>query len=280
MARTPRTASPDLVKLRRQKVVKANELIQQRTHLLSVQEQKIILFLISQLKPDQKEFEYQIFDIIDFCDACGIDNSAGKNYADLRKSIQTLSDKSMWVIGKETDTLMRWISNAKIEKGQGKIEIRFDEEMKPFLLELKNRYTQFDLIYTLTMRSKYSVRLYEILKSYEKTGEPVQLSLDRFQQLIGSEYSRWQDIKRRIVEPAIKEINEVGDLRVLYTTKKKGKAIVGITFSVIPKRGFEQEVETHRAIQARLDGVKEPSEPPGPVEPLHGQLSLDGGEVE
>lgn len=279
MARSSITDSTDLAKLRRQKVIKANELIQHRTHMLSVQEQKIILFLISQLKPDQKEFEYQTFDIIDFCEACGIDASQGKNYADLRKSVQTLSDKSMWVIGQETDTLMRWISNAKIEKGQGKIEIRFDEEMKPFLLELKNRYTQFDLIYTLTMRSKYSVRLYEILKSYEKIGAPVQLSLDRFQQLIGSEYGRWQDIKRRIVEPAIKEINEVGDLRVLYTTKKKGKAIVGITFSVIPKRDFEQQVKTHRAIQARLDKVKEPTASAEPVEPLHGQLTLDGGEV-
>ena len=280
MARQQRTDSADLAKIRRQKVVKSNELIQQRTHMLSVQEQKIILFLISQLKPDQKEFEYQTFDIIDFCEMCGIEPQQGKNYSMLKNAVKSLSDKSIWVVGKETDTLMRWISNAKIEKGKGKIQIRFDEEMKPFLLELQNRYTQFDLIYTLTMRSKYSVRLYEILKSYEKTGEPVQMSLRRFQELIGSEYAEWYDIKRRIVEPAVKEINEVGDLRVLYTTKKKGKAIVGITFSVISKRNFDQQVETHRAIQARLDGTREPVEPPEPIEPLHGQLSLDGSTVE
>lgn len=276
MARPKRTDSTELAKLRRQKVVKANELIQQRTHMLSVQEQKIILFLISQLKPDQKEFEYQIFDIIDFCEMCGIDNTSGKNYAALKKAVQTLSDKSMWVVGEKKDTLMRWIQKAEIEHGKGTVNIMFDPDMKPFLLELKSKYTQFDLIYTITMRSKYSVRLYEILKSLEKVGEPLQFTLARFKEIIGAEYEEWYDIKRRIVEPAIKEINEVGDLRVLYTTKKKGKAIVGITFSVIQKRGFEQEVETHRAIQVRLDGVKESSEPATPVAPLHDQMTLDG----
>jgi len=280
MATSKRSASTDLAKMRNQSVVKSNDLIQKRAHLLSLQEQKIILFLISQLKPDQKDFDYQSFDIIDFCEICGIESQQGKNYSTLKSAVKSLSDKSMWVVGENRDILMRWIQKAEIERGSGTINIMFDPDMKPFLLELKNKYTQFDLIYTLTMRSKYSVRLYEILKSYEKTGEPVQMSLQRFQELIGSEYGRWQDIKRRIVEPAIKEINEVGDLRVLYTTKKKGKAIVGITFSVKLKRDFEQQVETHRAIQARLDGAREPSEPAQPVEPIPGQLSLDGSVVE
>ena len=264
-----------LAKFRNHKVVKANELIQQRTHMLSVQEQKIILFMISMLSPGQKEFEYQTFDIIDFCDVCGIDNSSGKNYENLRKAVQNLSDKSMWVIGQETDTLMRWISNAKIEKGSGKIQIRFDEEMKPFLLELKDRYTQFDLIYTLTMRSKYGVRLYEILKSYEKLNEPVTFSLERFQAMIGSSYERWQDIKRRIIEPAIIELNDVSDLQVSYSYKKKGRAVIEVIFNVSPKRAFEQQVETHREIQRRLDKAKAV-----PAGPMPGQLSLDGTEIE
>lgn len=270
-----RSDSQALARYRNHKVIKANELIQQRTHMLSVQEQKIILFMISMLTPGQKEFEYQTFDIIDFCDVCGIDNTSGKNYEHLRKAVQNLSDKSMWVVGRETDTLMRWISNAKIEKGSGKIEIRFDEEMKPYLLELKDRYTQFDLIYTLTMRSKYGVRLYEILKSYERLNEPVVFTIDRFQAIIGSTYDRWQDIKRRIIEPAVNELNEVSDLQVSYRYKKKGKSVVEVIFDVSPKRAFAQQIETHRKIQKRLDKVKAV-----PDSPLHGQLSLDGSEIE
>lgn len=265
--------SYELAQLRKQKVVKSNELIQQRTHLLSLQEQKIVLFLISQLKPDQKEFEYQTFDLIDFCDACGIDHDNGKNYINLRKAIKALSDKSMWVIGKDTDTLMRWVAGAQIEKRNGKIKIRFDEEMKPFLLELKERYTQFDLIYTLGMKSKYSIRLYELLKSYEKTNEPVSFTLERFKQAVGAEYDRWVDIRRFVIDIALKEINRLSDLSVMYNTKKKGKGIVGVTFVLRSKRGFDEQAETLRAIYRVLDKT--------PVKlQLTGQLMLDGGEVD
>lgn len=267
-----RIASQELLQLRSRKVVKSNELIQQRTHMLSIQEQKIILFLISQLKPNQKQFEYQTFDIIDFCDACGIDHYNGKNYINLRKAVKTLRDKSMWVIGEDSDTLMSWISSAKIEKNTGKIMVRFDEEMKPFLLELKERYTQFDLIYTLGMKSKYSVRMYEIMKSYEKLNHPVEFSLERFKEAIGAEYERWVDVKRRIIEPALKEINRLTDIAISYKTKTKGKAVVGIIFSLHTKRSFEEQAATYREIYKILD--KEP------IKPLKGQLIFGGGEVE
>lgn len=276
MASKKRIDSMELARFRRQKVVKSNELIQQRTHMLSVQEQKIVLFLISQLKPDQQEFKYQTFDIIDFCDMCGIDNHSGKNYAALKNAIKSLSDRSMWVLGETErgtkETLMRWLLKAEIEPGSGKVGVMIDPDMKPFLLELKERYTQFDLIYTLGMKSKYSVRLYEILKSYEKLGEPVEFSLDRFKDAIGTEYARWVDIRRFVVEPAMKEINRLSDLSVMYTTKKKGKGIVGITFVLRTKRSFEEQAETMRAIYRTLE--KEP------VQPLKGQLLLDGTIVE
>lgn len=271
-----RIDSMELARLRSQKVVKSNELIQQRTHMLSVQEQKIVLFLISQLKPDQKEFEYQSFDIIDFCDMCGIDNHSGKNYAALKSAIKSLSDRSMWVLGETErgtkETLMRWLLKAEIEPGNGKVGVMIDPDMKPYLLELKERYTQFDLIYTLGMKSKYSVRLYEILKSYEKMNEEVNFTLERFKEAVGAEYDRWQDIKRRIVEPAVKEINRLSDLSVMYTTRIKGKAVVGLAFTLRAKRSFEEQAETMRAIYRTLE--KEP------VQPLKGQLLLDGTIVE
>lgn len=268
-----RVDSKSLAKMRNQKVVKSNELIQQRTHMLSVQEQKIILFLISQLKPEQKEFEYQSFDIIDFCDMCGIDNHSGKNYTALKSAIKSLSDRSMWVLGDigrgQKETLMRWLLKAEIEPGNGKIGMMIDPDMKPFLLELKDKYTQFDLIYTLGMKSKYSVRLYEILKSYERLGKPVEMNLDRFRQAIGAEYERWADIRRRIIEPALKEINQLSDLSVIYTTQKKGKGITGVTFITRIKRDFAEQVETRQAIQRALDNE--------PITHLPGQLMLDGG---
>lgn len=252
---TKRNSTSEISKLRNYKVVKSNELIQQRTHLLTLQEQKIILCLISQLKAEQTEFETLIFDIVDFCEICGIDQDNGKNYINLKKTIKTLSDKSMWLMDdKKNETLVRWISKAKIQHKNGKIEIEFDKDMAPFLLQLKTRYTQFDLIYTLGMKSKYSIRLYEVLKSYQKKNEIIHFDLNRFQKLVGSEYERWVDVRRFVIEPAVKEINKLTDLWVEYEAIKKGRAVAYIDFEIIEKKNISDKIETKKNIYKSLDG--------------------------
>lgn len=248
--------SHELVKYRNNKVVKSNTLIQKSRHQFSVQQQKALLFLISQLKPEQAEFDWQTFDIIEFCEVCGIRTDSGKNYKDLKDALQGLSDKSLWLTLENGDEyLTRWLQNVRIQYRTGKIAVRFDEEMKPFLLELKARYTQFELKYTLAMRSKYAVRLYEILKSYTEMGkdEPIEFTVERFKVLVGAEYNVWYDIKRKVIEVAIKEINEFSDLFVTYEAKKKGRAYHKISFKIALKEGFYSKVETSKAINSRLN---------------------------
>lgn len=87
----------DLAKLREYKVVKANDLIQKSRFNLTMQEQKIVLYLISKIKPDDTDFAEYTFEIAEFCRVCGIDESNGKNYLNVKNAIQSLANKSMWV---------------------------------------------------------------------------------------------------------------------------------------------------------------------------------------
>ena len=59
------------------KVNKSNELIQRTRFNFSLQEQKIILYLISHITPYDKEFKLYEFNIQDFCKVCGIDADGG-----------------------------------------------------------------------------------------------------------------------------------------------------------------------------------------------------------
>lgn len=269
----------EFVKLRNNKVVKANVLVQQSRHQFSVQQQKILLFLISQLKPEQKEFDWQIFEISEFCDVCGIDKSSGNNYKDLKSALESLSDKSMWLmLGDEvrTEVLVRWLHDVEIQHNSGKIRVRFHKNMKPFLLELKARFTAYDLKYTLAMRSKYSVRLYELLKSYANKNETLRFELDRLKTLIGAGYERWVDVKRYVLDVAVKEINEVSDLRVSYTPVKKGRSFVAVLFDIQIKKDMQSQIETERNIYQRLTGRRHQE----PEPPIKGQLAFDGSVIE
>lgn len=99
---------------------------------------------------------------------CGIDRNNGKNYINIKRTIQTLADKSFWVLqpdGKEA--LCRWISKARIVSKSGTIELKLDDDLAPYLLQLKKNFTAYSLYNIMGMKSKYSPRLYELIKSHE-----------------------------------------------------------------------------------------------------------------
>ena len=240
----------ELAKVRNFEVVKSNDLIRKSRHQFSVQQQKALLYIISQIKPNQKDFEFKAFDISEFCEVCGISVN-GKNYADLKEALQDMRNKSMWIRTPDgADTLVGWLSKVKIEPKKGEVQIRLDEDMKPFLLELRASFTKYSLLWTLRMKSKYSIRLYELLKSYQNLNEKINLPLDFLKERIGSEYERWVDVKRFCIETAIKEINEQTDLKVSYQIKKKGRAVDRVIFTITELPPIEQVLKKRDNNQA------------------------------
>lgn len=227
--------------LRDYKVVKSNDLIQKSRFELSLQEQKIILFLISKIKPNDKEFEEYEFSIREFCRLCGIDYDNGKNYKNVKDAIKKLSDKSLWVTldtGKEV--LLRWVTGASVDEKSGMIKLCLHNFMKPYLLELQSRFTQYGLVYILGMKSQYAVRLYELLKSYEYRGRWL-VEVDKLKKLLSAEnYGRYVDFKRFVLEIALREISELSDIHVDYEAIKSGRRYVKIEFKVRVKESQEQ----------------------------------------
>jgi len=238
-------------------VVKSNDLVQKARFQLSTQEQKIILYMISKIKPDEDEFIYQDFNIAEFCRVCGIDGTNGGNYKALKNTIKELSDKSLWVMLESgTETLMRWINKAWINKKSGNIRLRLDDDMKPYLLQLQERFTQYELLYTLAMRSQYSIRLYELLKSYEYKKHVV-LDLEELKRLICAEnYIRYPDFKRYVLDISMREINDLSDLSVTYEIIKVGRKYGKIEFIMQIKKDMEERLRTW----ARIDEVINPAQ--------------------
>ena len=226
-------------------VVKANTLIQKSRFSLSLQQQKIVLYLISKIQPSDTDFtEYQ-FSIPDFCRVCGIDYDNGKNYIDIKRQIKEIADKSLWVeIEEDEETLIRWIERPYINKKQGIIRIKLDELMKPFLLELKERYTQYQLIFTLRMKSKYSLRLYELIKSYfyNKLGTYSKVfSIEELKKLLDAEkYVRFCNFHSDVLKLAVDEINKYSDLDLTYKQIAKGRKTVAIEFTFSTKDALER----------------------------------------
>ena len=238
-------------------VVKSNRLIQQSRFALSTQQQKIILFIISQIQPYDEELKLYEFKITDFCKVCGIEPH-GDNYTMLKHQIKTISDKSLWIEREDgTETLVRWIEKPYIDKHSGTVRIKLDEDMKPYLIQLRERFTEYELIYTLNFKSKYSIRMYEYLKSihYKKLKPYTQtLTIDKFQKIVGSAYAEFKDFHTRVLKPAQKEINQYSDIVFDYELIKEGRKTTAITITIATKESVERwetSLENERLLDER-----------------------------
>lgn len=232
---------------RNKTVRKSNELIQKSRFNLTLQQQKIILFLISQISPYDDDFKTYHFNIIEFCNICGIDIKGGKSYEELKENIKTIADKSMWITmpdNKNKEILFRWIEEPVIEKYSGVIELKLNRALKPYLIQLRENFTQYDIVFTLLFKSKYSIRLYELIKSIhfnESEKYTKDFPLNELQSLIGAEtYKTYQDFKRFALIPAIEEINKTSDKIITYTPIKKGRKFDTIRLTIETKETIER----------------------------------------
>lgn len=229
-------------------VSKANELIQKSRYSLSTQQQKIILYLISQINPYATEFKKSKFKIQDFCKVCGIDCGNGNNYITLKEQIKKIADKSCWIkLDNGKETLLRWIEKPYIDENNGTIEIVFDKDMKPYLLQLREHFTQYELCFTLLFKSKYSIRLFELLESYhfhklEKLY--IEFDVEELKQRLDCEnYTQFKDFNTRVLKPALNEINKHTMYNIDYSFIKAGRKIIKIRFNKVVK-DFNKRLET------------------------------------
>ena len=222
-------------------VRKANVLIQNSRFNLTTQQQKIILYLISQIQPWDEEFKTYELDALEFARVCGLEFKGGKDYTEIKEQIHKIADKSMWLLLEDGDSevLIRWIENPVIRKKSGTISLTLNRHLKPYLLQLKERYTEYQLIYTLHFKSKYSIKLYELicsihfhdLQSYKK-----RFTVDKLKKILGCEsYKDYRDFRKRILDKSIEEINMYSDKTVTYEPITVGRKVVEIELTITTK---------------------------------------------
>lgn len=243
---------------RERKVTKANELIQKSRFSLSAQQQKIVLFLISQINPWDEDFKVYKFSIAEFSRVCGISRLGGKDYAEMKAAIKEIADKSLWVrLDNGKETLLRWIEKPYIDEGKGTVEIRLDKDMKPYLLQLRENFTDYELVYTLRFRSKYSIRLYELVRSvhyHDMERVCCRFSVSQLKELLDAgEYGEYRDFKRRVLKTAVNEVNLYSDRDVEYTELKQGRKVMGLEF-IIKAKSLDERL----TLRAEIDRTMGP----------------------
>lgn len=126
------------------------------------------------------------------------------------------------------------ISEARIDKETKKLMYAFPPTVIRTILN-PEMFCLLDLKVIKGLKSKYAIVLFENVKNYSPPAEFPEISIEDFRELMGVEnkYSDFAQLKRRVINPAIKEINEKTDLYVSYKiTQKFGMKVEWLKFFV------------------------------------------------
>ena len=135
----------------------------------------------------------------------------------------------------------RWVQRVLYLNTEAAIEVIFTHDVVNEITRIdgyETFFTKYLLKQTVDMTSVYSVRLYELLVQWKTAKKTPIFNIDDFRQQLGvavNEYKAMSDFKKRVLDFGVKEINDKSDITVNYKQFKKGKNIVGFSFTVKTK---------------------------------------------
>jgi len=213
-------------------VVKHNDVVE-AGYQLSIYESRVLLTCIAQIdsmKPltMNDKFEVSVNDVADLAKV-----NHKNAYKALNAAIERLAQR--WVVidtpSKEVKKLRtRWISGIRYMNQEGVIQLTFAGDMLPYLSQLSREFTKYRLENVLKFKSTYSIRIYELLCKW--SGDEKVLTVDwikEYFQLV-DKYDRIGNLKSKVIDVAIEEINAHSDMWVKYEQVKRGRSVVGFKF--------------------------------------------------
>lgn len=221
-------------------VVKSNKLISAR-YRLSVVEQRVVLSAIAQIKPGDKDLRRYRVRIADIASMMG--DGWTNPYGKVKRAIQKLTTRGLTIHEPDGDLVTSWLSSGKYRDKEGAVYLRFDPDLKPYLLQLKGRFTAYGLEEALSLRSRHSFRFYELIKHREGLGA-WEFTLEELRELLGlmpTEYPEWRGFRRRVLDVAKAELNKATSIRFDYETITTGRKVTGVRFII--NKGTQQELE-------------------------------------
>lgn len=218
-------------------VVKANSLIE-ASYKLSIDEVRILALTIGTLdtKSNQRVFDFTVAEFIK-----EFPETKDNAYRLIQRAIKKLYERSVRTEDSERITDFRWVSSKTYYKNEGRFRIALTDDVMPYLTQLKGQFTRYQLRNIAGFNSVHAIRIYELCIQHRANGRQREISVDNLKKWLQVEdkYAQFQDFKKRVIEPSIKEINEKSDILVSVEYLKKGRKVTDLLFSFSEKQAAQ-----------------------------------------
>lgn len=197
----------------------------------------LFFFIVSKLRKDDIDTIYKL-------NIAELSSLTGKRYngAYLQKATADMGSRMLEVENEKEYQQLWMFQRIRYVKGQGIIEFDLSKYVLPYLFELKNNFTSYELAAALRLTSKYAKRIYQYCSQWKDLGETKKYDIQDFKRMLGlvdakgnEKMRQIKDFRESVLDIAVKQINEHTELHVSYSLEKQGKAFKNIVFTVKPQ---------------------------------------------
>jgi len=216
-------------------VTQSNKLVESRYNL-PLGEQRLVLTMIARIQPEDEDFKPYRISVSEFAEFLGIAKDSA--YTECKKITAKLLTRVLSI--EEPDGLLQinWMSSAKYIDGSGMVNLSFDPLLKPYLLQLKSTFTSCKLAMLLSFKSQYTMRVYTLLKQYEKL-KTREIEVELLRDILGIRkdlHVEYSDFKRNVLIPTQKELAEKADVYFEFEEIKYGRRVGAILFHIFTRK--------------------------------------------
>ena len=248
-------------------IIKDNKLIRAK-YTLNVYQTRFIAHMASMVNKNDKDFLTYKMPLNQLLEILKIER---RHWKRLDRTLLILMGKVIVIEDNEYETEKTMLlSYFKIDRKTEIVQYRFDKSLKPFLLDLNNKfrkgsYTKLSFEKILSFESQYSAKMYEVLEIKAKQSESYknknllefEYELQDFKELLLGEYNlktgkidipksydRFNNFKNRVLDMAYKELKEKGEYFFEYETIKVRKKVISLKFQIF-KNGEKIKKDFH-----------------------------------
>lgn len=216
-------------------ISKANSFVE-ASYQMTLDEMRVLSLTLGVFDPTNPKRGFD-FAVEDFCKHFP-DVDVKSAYTQVQNAIRKISKRWITLVDNERElTEVVLVNKRTYFKKEGRFYIEFHEDLMPYIANLKNRYTKYELVNIGAFTSTHTIRLYELCSQYKAVGKR-EIKLEDLKDWlqISNKYPRYNSFNQWVLTPAIEEINAKSDLIISVDPIKRGRSVVALKFVISPKR--------------------------------------------
>lgn len=251
----------DLSRPQKERWVTMSNALTRAAHGLTLGEKRVIMAAVSKLDSRKAPVPGETIPTTritaaEYAELAGCGMNAA--YEALQTAAANLYDRSIVIFApafkrggqkigdKGTITRMRWVGRASYHDREGWVELAWWHELVPHLMGLRKQFTTYQLRQAQALRSIYSWRLLELLARFKSSGQ-AEYTIEDFCTSMEATEKQRQDfaaIRRKIIEPAVKELQDKQGWLIQWRPIKRGRKVVALNFVFIKEQQPQLEKQT------------------------------------